>query len=163
MPPPPANPAPSLQMGDEKKPQRIALGEAVSKGIIANETLAYFIGRTYLFAQRVGAGTRSHMLGVLRTEARAGACCGCTCHGMLRAGCAFRATLFPTRRPSPAAPLLPCRLGSTPTSCASGSTCSTRWRTTQRTAGTSRWGRWAGLGPSMGLGPHQQELLLSAS
>lgn len=42
----------SLQMGDEKKPKRIPLGTAVAKGIIANETLAYFIGRTYLFAQR---------------------------------------------------------------------------------------------------------------
>ncbi|EFN58464.1 hypothetical protein CHLNCDRAFT_34068 [Chlorella variabilis] len=41
-----------LQMGDEKKPKRIPLGTAVAKGIIANETLAYFIGRTYLFAQR---------------------------------------------------------------------------------------------------------------
>lgn len=40
-------------MGEEKKPKRTSLGEAVSKGIIANETLAYFIGRTYLFAQRV--------------------------------------------------------------------------------------------------------------
>ncbi|KAL4457919.1 hypothetical protein ABPG75_012784 [Micractinium tetrahymenae] len=44
----------ALQMGEEKKPQRMALGDAVSKGIIANETLAYFIGRTYLFAQRIG-------------------------------------------------------------------------------------------------------------
>jgi glycyl-tRNA synthetase (class II) len=44
----------ALQMGDEKKPQRMALGAAVADGIIANETLAYFIGRTYLFAQRVG-------------------------------------------------------------------------------------------------------------
>jgi glycyl-tRNA synthetase (class II) len=42
-----------LQMGEEKKAERMALGKAVADGIIANETLAYFIGRTYLFAQRV--------------------------------------------------------------------------------------------------------------
>ena len=40
-------------MGEEKKPKRIPLGEAVSQGIIANETLAYFIGRTYLFGEKV--------------------------------------------------------------------------------------------------------------
>ncbi|PSC72809.1 Glycyl-tRNA synthetase family [Micractinium conductrix] len=44
----------ALQMGNEKKPKRFPLGQAVSEGIIANETLAYFIGRTYLFAQRIG-------------------------------------------------------------------------------------------------------------
>ena len=49
-PPPSLHP---LQMGNEKKPKRFPLGQAVSEGIIANETLAYFIGRTYLFAQRV--------------------------------------------------------------------------------------------------------------
>ncbi len=43
-------------MGDEKKPKRIPLGEAVSQGIIANETLAYFIGRTYLFGEKVRPG-----------------------------------------------------------------------------------------------------------
>jgi glycyl-tRNA synthetase len=42
------------QMGAEKKPEAIALGDAVAQGIIANETLAYFIGRTWLFFQRVG-------------------------------------------------------------------------------------------------------------
>lgn len=35
--------------GEEKKPQPMALGAAVQQGIIANETLAYFIGRTWLF------------------------------------------------------------------------------------------------------------------
>jgi len=44
----------ALQMGDEKKPKNMKLGEAVSQGIIANETLAYFIGRTWLFFCRVG-------------------------------------------------------------------------------------------------------------
>lgn len=44
-------------MGDEKKAQRMALGQAVAQGIIANETLAYFIGRTYLFAERIGLDT----------------------------------------------------------------------------------------------------------
>lgn len=43
-----------LQMGEEKKPQPMALGEAVSRGIIANETLAYFIGRTWLFFLKCG-------------------------------------------------------------------------------------------------------------
>eukprot|EP00887_Chlorella_sp_A99_P002628 scaffold6.g2628.t1 len=44
----------ALQMGDEKKPKRQPLGEAVAAGVIANETLAYFIGRTYLFCLKVG-------------------------------------------------------------------------------------------------------------
>lgn len=44
----------ALQMGLEKKPLRMPLGEAVASGIIANETLAYFIGRTYLFCCRIG-------------------------------------------------------------------------------------------------------------
>ncbi|KXZ46296.1 hypothetical protein GPECTOR_45g166 [Gonium pectorale] len=43
-----------LQMGEEKKAQPMSLGEAVSRGIIANETLAYFIGRTWLFFCKVG-------------------------------------------------------------------------------------------------------------
>ena len=30
------------------------LGEAVASGMIANQTLAYFMGRTYLFLQKVG-------------------------------------------------------------------------------------------------------------
>ena len=44
----------ALQMGEEKKAQPMALGEAVSTGVIANETLAYFIGRTHLFCARIG-------------------------------------------------------------------------------------------------------------
>jgi glycyl-tRNA synthetase (class II) len=40
--------------GEEKKPQPVALGSAVKDGIIANETLAYFIGRTWLFFCRAG-------------------------------------------------------------------------------------------------------------
>jgi len=32
----------------------MALGSAVQQGIIANETLAYFIGRTWLFFCRAG-------------------------------------------------------------------------------------------------------------
>jgi hypothetical protein len=50
--------SPYVQMGEEKKPKRITLGSAVASGIIANQTLAYFIGRTYLFAERVG-GTQA--------------------------------------------------------------------------------------------------------
>lgn len=38
-----------VQMSEDKMPQPTALGSAVSAGTIANETLAYFIGRTYLF------------------------------------------------------------------------------------------------------------------
>ena len=34
-----------LQMGADKKAAPMSLGEAVEKGIIANQTLAYFIGR----------------------------------------------------------------------------------------------------------------------
>lgn len=44
----------ALQMSEEKQPQAMQLGDAVSQGIIANQTLAYFIGRTYLFLLRVG-------------------------------------------------------------------------------------------------------------
>ena len=44
----------ALQMSEEKQPKAMRLGDAVSQGIIANQTLAYFIGRTYLFLLRVG-------------------------------------------------------------------------------------------------------------
>ena len=47
----------ALQMGEEKQPKRIQLGKAVEEGIIANETLAYFIGRTYQFCERIGLNT----------------------------------------------------------------------------------------------------------
>lgn len=43
-----------VPIGDDKNAQALSLSEAVSKGIIANETLAYFIGRTWLFFLRVG-------------------------------------------------------------------------------------------------------------
>ena len=46
-----------LQLGAEKKAQRRALGDAVEAGVIANETLAYFIGRTYQFMERIGINT----------------------------------------------------------------------------------------------------------
>lgn len=38
----------------------MCLGEAVEKGIISNETHAYFIGRTYLFL--TGAGINKNNL-----------------------------------------------------------------------------------------------------
>ncbi|GMH43893.1 hypothetical protein BSKO_11827 [Bryopsis sp. KO-2023] len=44
----------ALQNSAEKQPQPMAFGEAVSKGVIANETLGYFMGRTYLFMQKIG-------------------------------------------------------------------------------------------------------------
>lgn len=37
-----------------KEAQPITLGKAVQQGIIANETLAYFLGRTYLFLTMIG-------------------------------------------------------------------------------------------------------------
>ena len=43
-----------LQLGTEKKSQRILLRRAVDEGVIANETLAYFIGRTYEFCLKIG-------------------------------------------------------------------------------------------------------------
>lgn len=43
-----------LQMGEEKVAKRLTLGEAVTQGIVANETLAYFIGRCYQFMTAVG-------------------------------------------------------------------------------------------------------------
>ena len=43
----------ALQMGEAKVAEPMSLGEAVSAGIIANETLAYFIGRTWLFFTKV--------------------------------------------------------------------------------------------------------------
>lgn len=46
-----------LQMGAAKRAQCMPLGEAVRRGIIANETLGYFIGRTHLFLKRVGLTT----------------------------------------------------------------------------------------------------------
>ena len=43
-----------LQMGAEKVAKPMSLKEAVEKKVIANETLAYFIGRTHLFMLAVG-------------------------------------------------------------------------------------------------------------
>lgn len=39
---------------DGKSPELVALGEAVKKGLIANETLAYFMARIHLFLLKVG-------------------------------------------------------------------------------------------------------------
>lgn len=41
-------------MGEEKRARNSCLGESVAKGVIANETLGYFIGRTYQFLVRIG-------------------------------------------------------------------------------------------------------------
>jgi glycyl-tRNA synthetase len=43
-----------LQMGAEKVAKPMSLREAVDRKIVANETLAYFIGRTHLFLLAVG-------------------------------------------------------------------------------------------------------------
>lgn len=42
------------QQAAVEKPVAMKLGDAVRDGIIANETLGYFIGRTYLFLKKVG-------------------------------------------------------------------------------------------------------------
>jgi glycyl-tRNA synthetase len=42
------------QLGEVKKPFLMTVGEAVSKGIIANETLGYFIARCHLFLMQIG-------------------------------------------------------------------------------------------------------------
>ena len=42
------------QLGEVKKPFPMTVGEAVGKGIIANETLGYFIARTHLFMLQIG-------------------------------------------------------------------------------------------------------------
>lgn len=41
-------------MGEDKQAQPMKLGEAVQKGIIGSETLAYFIGRTFLYMKKIG-------------------------------------------------------------------------------------------------------------
>lgn len=43
-----------LQTNEAKQPEAMSLGDAVSEKIIANQTLAYFIGRTYLFLVSIG-------------------------------------------------------------------------------------------------------------
>ena len=42
------------QLGAVKRPFPMKAGEAVSKGIIANETLGYFIARTQIFLEKIG-------------------------------------------------------------------------------------------------------------
>lgn len=39
---------------DGRSPHEVPLGEAVSSGLIANETLGYFIGRIHLFLLKMG-------------------------------------------------------------------------------------------------------------
>lgn len=46
------------QMGEEKQAQPMKLGEAVQKGIIGSETLAYFIGRTFLYMKKIGMNAK---------------------------------------------------------------------------------------------------------
>eukprot|EP00898_Chlorokybus_atmophyticus_P006191 jgi/Chlat1/6573/Chrsp45S05938 len=41
-----------------KRPVVMNLGEAVGKGVIANQTLGYFIGRTYLFLTKIGIDSK---------------------------------------------------------------------------------------------------------
>lgn len=70
------------QMGEEKKPKPMALGEAVSRGIIANETLAYFIGRTWLLFGRLGVDlNRMRFRQHLQHEVRGRGCYAPVCLG----------------------------------------------------------------------------------
>eukprot|EP00658_Telonema_sp_P-2_P043903 TRINITY_DN3177_c0_g1_i2.p1 TRINITY_DN3177_c0_g1~~TRINITY_DN3177_c0_g1_i2.p1 ORF type:complete len:698 (-),score=204.42 TRINITY_DN3177_c0_g1_i2:25-2118(-) len=45
---------PSEQQLSAQKPIQMKLGDAVARGIIANETLAYFVGRVHLFLKKAG-------------------------------------------------------------------------------------------------------------
>ena len=42
------------QLGAVKKPFPMSVGDAVEKGIIANQTLGYFVARTQLFLEKIG-------------------------------------------------------------------------------------------------------------
>jgi len=42
------------QLGEVKKPFPMSIGEAVEKGIVANQTLGYFIARTQTFLEKIG-------------------------------------------------------------------------------------------------------------
>lgn len=48
----------ALQLGDAKQPAVMKLGDAVRQGVVANETLAYFIGRTFLFMTTIGVNPK---------------------------------------------------------------------------------------------------------
>jgi len=44
----------NVQFAGSTKPTKMTIGEAVDKGVIANETLGYFMARIYLFLLKVG-------------------------------------------------------------------------------------------------------------
>ncbi|CAD7695721.1 unnamed protein product [Ostreobium quekettii] len=46
-----------LQKSEEKAPKEMSFGDAVAQKMIANETLAYFMARTFLFMQNIGIDT----------------------------------------------------------------------------------------------------------
>ena len=87
------------------------LGEAVEKGIVANETLGYFIGRTYLFMVAAGINParmmfRQHLPNEMAHYAcgarppqhawhRAGTVCSCALAGFAHT----HTNLFPRRPP----------------------------------------------------------------
>lgn len=121
-------------MGDEKKPQPMALGEAVAKGIIANQTLGYFIGRTFMFLKRVGLNTEVQISVELATKWNEN-------HQADRSPDFSRVTIPHCNScvTNALSMVLMCCSPSARSGCASGNTCSTRWRTTQRTAGMRRW------------------------
>lgn len=51
----------ALQQSGGGGPAPMRLGDAVRDGVVANETLAYFIGRTYLFMTAVGIDPKRFM------------------------------------------------------------------------------------------------------
>eukprot|EP00955_Chlamydomonas_euryale_P007165 75816-Chlamydomonas_euryale.AAC.9 len=76
---PGSRPCRALQMGDEKKPKAMSLGDAVANGIIDNQTLGYFIGRTYLFLEKIGINpARMRFRQHLQHEVGGASGCACT-------------------------------------------------------------------------------------
>ncbi len=55
----------ALQKDTSKQPEAMSLKAAVSQRVIANETLAYFIGRTYLFLVRLSRTNTCFALSLL--------------------------------------------------------------------------------------------------
>ena len=44
----------ACQVSEDRQPLRMTIGEAVAKKIVANQTLGYFVARTYLFLMKLG-------------------------------------------------------------------------------------------------------------
>ena len=48
----------AAQLAVVKKPIPMTIGAAVAKGIVANQTLGYFIARTQVFLEKIGINPR---------------------------------------------------------------------------------------------------------